>query len=357
MAHVANITIQSAKVAGDLTDYVVYVDLKDLGVPFWDTVANGGGDIRVYKDDGVTELPREVVFCDTATKTGELHFKYTGTLSSSSDTIVKIHADGVSSDYAPSATYGRNNVWTSNFLAVWHLGETFSSDSTATDSTGNGRNFTINNTPSNAGGKLSGDTLSLNGVNEYLEYNDSSDVFAVQPITVSFWFKPHSVGTSIEDVISKGLSGADRTKFSWQFAYNRATTDDIRFLVSDSSDISQISTTSNLVNTWELIHGTVNTFNQSELFNNGSSIGTDNTTSSINTNPTVKVLSLGRSGGSGNYFDGDVDEIRIRSTVSSSDWVSTEYNNQNDTSTFYTVTDISGATLSTTKPMQPIWFM
>jgi hypothetical protein len=81
----------------------------------------------------------------------------------------------------------------------------------------------------------------------------------------------------------------------------------------------------------------VNTFNQSELFNNGSSIGTDNTTSSINTNPTVKVLSLGRSGGSGNYFDGDVDEIRIRSTVSSSDWVSTEYTNQNSPSTFYTV--------------------
>ena len=74
-----------------------------------------------------------------------------------------------------------------------------------------------------------------------------------------------------------------------------------------------------------------------QLFNNGSSIGTDNTTSSINTNPTVKILSLGRSAGSGNYFDGEVDEIRIRSTVSSSDWVSTEYNNQNDTSTFYTV--------------------
>ena len=331
------ITVDNTQVDGDVSDFPVYVDLSDMPESFFTNVDSAGADIRITRSDGTTECAFELVSIDTGGSTGELHFKANFVSSTSDTSFFLYYGNAGAAGYAVTDTYGRNNVWTSNFLAVWHLGETFSSDSTATDSTGNGRNFTINNTPSNAGGKLSGDTLSLNGVNEYLEYNDSSDVFAVQPITVSFWFKPHSVGTSLEDLISKGQSGADRTKFSWQFAYNRATTDDIRFLVSDSSDISEISTTSNLVNTWELIHGTVNTSNQSELFNNATSIGTNSTTSSINTNPTVKILSLGRTVGIGNYFDGEVDEMRIRSTVSSSDWVSTEYNNQNSPSTFYTV--------------------
>lgn len=327
------LNVLSGKVLSDLTDFPVYVDLSLFDNHFFNYVQSTGADIRIT-DANHNEVSLDVVEVDTTNKVGALHFK-APSLSGTSDTLFYIYyGNSGASAYLETDTYGSQAVW-SDFLAVWHLGETFSSDSTATDSTGNGRNFTINNTPSNASGKLSGDTLSLNGVNEYLEYNDSSDVFAVQPITVSFWFKPHSVGTSLEDVISKGQSGVDRTKFSWQFAYNRATTDNIRFLVSDSSDISQISTTSNLVNTWELIHGTVNTSNQSELFNNGTSIGTDNTTSSINTNPTVKVLSLGRTSANSNYFDGDVDEIRIRSTVSSSDWIKTEYNNQNDPSTFY----------------------
>ena len=63
MAHVANITIDNTKVSADLTDYVIYVNLANLNATFWSTVADGGGDIRVFKSDGTTELAREVVSC------------------------------------------------------------------------------------------------------------------------------------------------------------------------------------------------------------------------------------------------------------------------------------------------------
>ena len=94
MANTANVVVQSSQVTADLTDFPLLVDLSDLPAGFWSTVSNGGGDIRVFKADGTTELAREVVSCDTATETGELWVKYAGTLSGSVDTTIQIHADG-----------------------------------------------------------------------------------------------------------------------------------------------------------------------------------------------------------------------------------------------------------------------
>ena len=135
--HVANITIDKDKVDSDLTDFPIYIDLSDLPSSFWDTVVNGGGDIIVYKSDGTTELAREVVSCDTGTDTGELHIKYSGTLSGSSDTTIQIHADGSSSEPASDATYGSEAVW-SDYEAVYHLTDTNDSTSNDNDLTNNG---------------------------------------------------------------------------------------------------------------------------------------------------------------------------------------------------------------------------
>src|SRR5690606_31104823 len=122
--------------------------LADMNSLFWSTVANGGGDIRLYKADGTTELAREVVSCDTSGETGEVHVKYAGTLSSTVDTVIQVHADGTSSDYAAGATYGSEAVWT-EYAGVWHLpnGTTL----TANDSTSNGNDGTVNSASATAG--------------------------------------------------------------------------------------------------------------------------------------------------------------------------------------------------------------
>jgi hypothetical protein len=41
--------------------------------------------------------------------------------------------------------------------------------------------------------------------------------------------------------------------------------------------------------------------------------------------------------GGGNDYDGDLDEVRFSATARSADWITTEYNNQNSPSTFYTL--------------------
>ena len=358
MAHVANITIQSAKVAGDLTDYVVYVDLKDLGVPFWDTVANGGGDIRVYKDDGVTELPREVVFCDTATDTGELHFKYTGTLSSSSDTIVKIHADGVSSDYAPSATYGRENVWTNNVIGAWHHEET---SGNIVDSSFNGISLTRTG-PTSVAGALSGNGSDFDGTDDY--FNSGTGVSVLNNLTgdftFSFWLKRNNSSTLSSDEFifaKRTVTGGNNEQ--WSMRLDKGATASHAELVFNcySGGWRNVPLGPTITDTnWHHIvlkHDDTSTL---ECYKDGVSSGTIGYTHGITsfTNSMFK----GRDGANGNprYADIELDEFRIFDTLLSDDYIVADYNNQNDTSTFYTVTDISGATLSTTKPMQPIWF-
>jgi hypothetical protein len=39
--------------------------------------------------------------------------------------------------------------------------------------------------------------------------------------------------------------------------------------------------------------------------------------------------------GAGDYYDDVLDEIRIKATVDSDNWITTEYNNQSDESTFW----------------------
>ena len=120
MANQANYEVQSSQVTADLTDFVVGIDLSLAPAGFWSAVQNGGGDIRVFKSGGVTELARDVVSCDTATDTGWVWVRFTGTLSSSVNTTIEIHADGTSADYAVDATHGRNNVWL-DYQAVYEF--------------------------------------------------------------------------------------------------------------------------------------------------------------------------------------------------------------------------------------------
>lgn len=360
MAHVANITIQSSKVPGDLTDYVVYVDLSDLGTPFWDTVSSGGGDIRVYKDGGVTELAREVVFCDTATDTGELYFKYTGTLSSSSNTVVEIHVDGISSDYAVTATYGRNNVW-SDYVAVYHMQED-PATTNVIDSTGNGNDLVDRTSVVSTTGKLSGNGVSFTTSTSSISTNTSTTGIPTgassDTLTVTLWFncqaystrqeifwfnKSNSSSTGagnwvvrLEDAAGGGSGG-----YTWFRTYGG----------NDGGSTSQVVST----NTWYhyYVDWTAGTGSNTYINNSLAKAATFTDTSSS----TSTEFGLGKSSvNDGTGLDGYADEVRVSDSILGNDWRETEYNNQSDTSTFYAVTDITGSSLATTKPMQPIWF-
>ena len=118
------ITIPSSKVDSTLSNYPLYVDLSDMPDSFYDIVTEDGGDIRCYSDASLTtELAREVVTLDTTAKTGELHIKVPS-VSSSADTTVYVFVNGLDTEPAVTATYGRNAVW-SNYAVVCHMEPVF----------------------------------------------------------------------------------------------------------------------------------------------------------------------------------------------------------------------------------------
>jgi len=324
MAHVATVTIDNTKVPSDQTDFVVYVDLSDLPTTeFWGTVANGGGDIRCYKSDGTTELAREVVSCDTATDTGELHVRFTGTLSSSVDTEIQIWTDE-GTEPAATATYGRNAVWADYELASHDL---------VTDSSGNHTlslvgTVTVNDWKGDPRGKGFGST---DGVG-------SSD----------------SVGTWIT------ATSTQRTYQTWAYSYGTTNArffdkfnESLWFVGGLGESLQQYFSGSNLNeyhaetnNVWAMRHVAYDyssTSNKPSMYVNGSAQSTTSFSSptGIATTNSSQIVIGNRPAGD-RVFDGSMAGFRIRNTLLSDDWVSTEYTNQSAPSTFYTATAVGG---------------
>ena len=340
MAHVATVTIDSTLVDSDLTNFPVYVDLSDLpSVGFWDAVANGGGDIRVFLSDDSTELPREVVSCNTATETGELHFLL-DYLSSSSDTDIHIYADGVSSDYAAGATYGRDAVW-ADYARVYHLRE--SSGTTATDSSGNA-DGTYNGTlpdPLGVG-------QDFNGSSDYVDAGNGALGIA-SGFTLSAMIASDSVASGVKHICTYDDSVEPTRDRMFQF---RIEADELRIIRFNSSNgvlANQVSTTSPVSVGNNHVAFTFDTTNGSVGYVDSVSVVTDSSTTANRDSGAYANLTVGaRDSGAGivEYFDGDIGFLRVRTSGVSADWISAEHENQSSPSTFYSASAAGGGSVS-----------
>ena len=208
------ITVQNSQVGSNETLFPVYVDLADLGADFFSNVNADGGDIRVTNSDGTTELAREVVDVNTGAQTGELHFR-ADSLSSSSPTSFYIYYGNIgASDYAFTATHGRNAVWSNNYSAVYHLEEEaagITSNNLYIDSTGNGNDGDDRVSATGQLGQL-GAGQELDGSDDFVDMGDVLDFADPANFTLESWIRPTIPaggaitveGTNSGDVIQSG---------------------------------------------------------------------------------------------------------------------------------------------------------
>lgn len=114
------LSIDHTKVGFALTDFSTYINLALLPAHFWAHVKNGGGDIRIKTLTG-TECPLEVVFCDTALKTGTVFAKLPSVSATVETTFYILYGDSTKNAYGVSETYGTHNVWGSDAKYIGHF--------------------------------------------------------------------------------------------------------------------------------------------------------------------------------------------------------------------------------------------
>jgi len=341
------ITIDYTKVAADLTDYVISVNLADLvkaGADIFDTCRSDGGDIRATKTDGTTELATELVIINTTTKTGELYIKFTGTLSSSSNTIIRIYYNGTDTALAASATFGRNNTWSSTHDMVHHF-----QDSTINAVAGNSP---ASNTFSyDSAGKIGKGVTQTAGSSRGMDWA-SSITANTSTLSFSSWFKT-SANTSIGDgsmilfMYCRPGSPYERFYLSLLMGATSGDRGKVQLFLRNSSGVSHLVNGSLQYNdnTWYRVSGIYDGTNL-KTYINGVQVATLAATGTVGASFKT-TLGTSWDESTAGVWVGEYDEMRFSDAYAfSANWLLTEYRNQNSTSTFYSSgAELGGSTI------------
>ena len=318
-ANAVQITVVHAQVGANQTNFPCYVDLSILPAGFFTGVRTDGGDIRITQSDGTTEVAREIVAINTTSKTGEVHFN-APSLSSTADTSFYIYFNNPSATaYAANATYGKYNVWDSNYKSVYHFNGN-SNDSTSNQNNGTDTSVTYGASYAKLNG---GQGANFNGTSSKITRTYAN---IGTTISVDTWFNLASLTTteayiSFMSTLFQAASGATPL-----------------YYYPDTSGGSNGPSTSPTVNLSTFYHWAITiTGTTQNFYFNGAQQGTANTTATNSVNTVNNSTETIGAWGSGRYWSGSLDELRISSVTRALSWYSTQYNNQNSPSTFYTV--------------------
>jgi hypothetical protein len=323
------ITINSSKVTGNLTDYPMLISIVDSDLK--EKAQGSGNDIVFTEKDGRTKLDHEIESYDVTNGelTAWIRIPY---LSSIEDTKIYMH-------YGNSESINMENpqgVWDSDYMGIWHLAE--GGIGTRYDSTGNGNNGTPKNYEGNEGilGKIGG-ADKLDGINDYIATSNGNSVKGLQQVTIETWINLNSHNGTPQKIYDEPINADGSHRFEVSISPTSTLSFGGRAPDSDSHT-TWVGWPNILNNSWYHIVAVFDSITDvHHIYFNGIDYSDSVAEPAFdNTNP-ERVPKIGSTPNGNNPFNGTLDEIRISKGARSADWVLTEYNNQNDTSSFYTV--------------------
>ncbi|MFX0185201.1 MAG: DUF2341 domain-containing protein, partial [Candidatus Hodarchaeota archaeon] len=315
-----NITIDATKVSDDLIDFPVLIDLYDSDLQ-QDAQASGN-DIMFSNAIGHI-LDHEIEFYERVYNSTHAHLVawVKTNLSGTQDAILSMYYGN------PTLPSQENpiSVWNENYIGVWHLDESTGGTDAIKDSTSNLNDGTDSGNPALGALGQMGNAIEFDGTDDYIDLGTKASLYGItNNVTISAWIYPSSA-TQLDDARVAG------TKFGYEL-YNINIAEQMRFIASTDSNYN-FSKTSYTKEEWTYFVGIFDG-TETQIFKNGALADSDSLVGSLDTTPTPAYI-----GGypTGYWWNGIIDEVRISSTVRSTDWIQTEYNNQDDPSTFYLI--------------------
>lgn len=240
------------------------------------------------------------------------------------------------------AINGREGVFdndvTSGLVGEWKFDEIETSTSTTTyDATGNNNNGILVNGVARASSTCkAGDCLSFDGINDYITFGDINNFDATTAFTVSAWINRQgdSVSGEAGTIAGKWNTGEAKGWFLEIADSDHATNaNQFRFFISGVSDTSFYATTTTSNGTWYHVAAVYNGA-MKYIYINTASSSEEATGSPTTTNDQFQAGFDTGSGGSSNYFNGYIDDVRIYNRALSGDEIKKIYNGKAFTRSF-----------------------
>jgi len=332
-------TIDNTKVSGsaDLTDFPVLIKDGNLADDVYSGVTMGSGkpkDLRFSTDsDGATKLNFEVVSFDATNKESEIWVKIP-TVDYNDDTTIYAWYGNSSASYpdADDADEGSEGVWNGGYKAVWHLNN--DPIGTIYDSTSNSNDGT------SFGSMTSGDLvdakigkgIEFDGSNDGIDMGNGASINALTEKTLSCWIKATNWTSSDYPYL---IAQRDAGGSVWTLNGTNSSNDFAIFNPGSTTAIAKINPEPSS-GSFHYISASINSSNVPNMYIDGSEVSyaAQTTGASLRTDSAIHII-LGNKGGGDREYQGIIEEVRITNTTLSEDWHATEYNNQNEPSTFW----------------------
>ena len=338
-----NITIDYTKVAGsgNLSDFPFLLSILDSDLH--DDAQTDGDDIAFAIAN--SWLDHEIELFDptySPTEAQLIAWIRIPSLSTSVNTVVSMY-------YGNSTMNSRQNpvsVWNNDYKAIWHMSDDPSgtiNDSTSNDN--DGTTFGGLDSSDQVSSKIGGG-ISLDGINDYIliPHSPSIDITGNQ-ITLEAWINlaqvPHQYDAPV--MVKAPSDNNERYMLGVDGGTSPARVNQ-RITASISGyrryDIPIAPTPGMLYqDSWTHISvvydGTLGVSERFFVYINGAPISAQYAAGTILS--TSGNLNIGRRISTSRWLYGIIDELRISSVARSDNWFTTQFNNQNDPSNFYSI--------------------
>jgi hypothetical protein len=313
-------------VVGTLDYFPVLISLDEATSGLNGVARSDGHDILFTLDDGVTKIPHEI---ESYSDGNLVAWVRVPSINSVTDTRIMMYYGYPDAEDQQDVANVWNDGGSDYFKGVWHMHNDAITESTKYPNDG------TNSGTTDYAGQIDRGRYFTSSSSNRISVADDASLHISGPLTVEAWVYPAS-SYNWRTVVSK-FTGSQADLY---FVFDAG-----QLVVNLNGPMSGDWYTDLGYSTGSYQHFAI-TYDGSNIraYKNGGQDydilgGSGSLTLASNTNP----LYMGYNTAYNEYWRGAMDEIRISAANRSYQWIKTEYNNQLDPSSFYTLTDLTEA--------------